>query len=69
MSAWLAKGRALFFGSFANGALSLIMLTLFAAVLLPVFRWAVFDSVVAGAPQLCRASGGACWASSRRNTG
>ena len=62
MSAWLAKGRALFFGRFANGALSLIMLTLFAAVLLPVFRWAVFDSVVAGAPQLCRASGGACWA-------
>jgi general L-amino acid transport system permease protein len=58
----LTRGRALFFGSFANGALSLAMLALFAAVLLPVLRWAVFDSVVAGAPELCRASGGACWA-------
>jgi general L-amino acid transport system permease protein len=62
VSAALARARHLFFGSIANTVLSLVMLALLAAIIVPVFRWAVIDSVVDGTPQLCRASGGACWA-------
>ena len=57
---WL---RANLFGSWLNGALTLLILWGLAQLVPPLLRWAVTDAVfTAGNSALCRSAGGACWA-------
>jgi len=50
------------FGSVGNSLLTLVMVAAFVFFVPPLLRWAFIDATwAAGAPDVCRANGGACW--------
>jgi general L-amino acid transport system permease protein len=50
------------FGTIPNTAITLLSLAALAAVLPPLFRWAVLDATWSGTQSDCAARDGACWA-------
>ncbi len=55
--------RANLFSSFWNGALTLAALAVLLAAVPPVFDWAILSAVWGqAAPEVCKATHGACWA-------
>ncbi len=57
--AWI---RSNLFKDWGNALVTLAVVALLAAILPPLLRWGVFDSVVSGDAAACRAAEGACWA-------
>jgi general L-amino acid transport system permease protein len=63
MNAAVSRMRYRLFGSVGNSLLTLAMLAAFVTLLPPMLRWAFLDATwTAATPDVCRASGGACWA-------
>jgi len=58
----LDRWRRGLFGSWLNGAVTLLTLAFLAAFLPPLLRWLVLDATWAGSAADCRAASGACWA-------
>ena len=55
------------FSSPVNGAVTVVVALLIAAVLWAFFRWAVLDAAWSGGADACRARAGACWPFVRTN--
>ena len=50
------------FNTKINSVITLILLSIVTKLFLPIFEWAVTDSIISGTSNLCRQSSGACWA-------